>query len=120
MDSGEQNFYHPVGAPRIDEFLSFQASAARDLSFILNTTAHGWPCPSPPKVSYHQQKTPQVHKVRPNTFHPHGLVPWGTRHFWVISPSVYSTTSWVRQRLSVQEQLVTFDIPEETHARLTP
>jgi hypothetical protein len=107
------NFYHPTGAPLIDEYLNFQASVSRDLSCILNTTSHGRPCPNPPKVAYVQQKTPQVHEVRPNTFHPHGLVPWGTRHYWVISPSIYSPTGWVRRRLSVQEQLATLDIPKE-------
>lgn len=83
----------------------------RDLSSVLDSQAYGTPVPPPATALLHSSR-PQVLQLRPNTFHGRGLIPWVSRSFFVIAPSIYSPTKWVRRRCSNLEMSRIFDIPE--------
>jgi hypothetical protein len=88
---------------------SLNASAPRDLGGALDTMKEGRPCPAPPDIT---STLPQVHQIRPNTYHGHGILPWKARDSFVIAPCIFSPTNWVRRRFSNVEMLKVLDVPD--------
>ena len=81
----------------------------QDLRSVMSSTVEGWPCPPPLSIS---QPLPAVIQLRPNTFHGSGILPWTNRNCLVITPSVFSSTSWVRRRISDSEWASILNIPD--------
>ena len=110
--------WRPAGqvtqAPR-----SLQGRIARDLSTIVNTTADGGRERPRPHIS--RVEPPRVLELAPGLYHGFGHFPLGARpapEFLV--PSVFTKTKWARRVLTVQERLLTLDLPETRCSRLTP
>jgi hypothetical protein len=93
------------------------SSSGRDLNTILDTKTLGRPCAEPLKVPL--SSTPRVIKLRGNTYHCNGLFPWSDRLAFVVSPSVFSPTNWVRRHLSGFEMMRVLDVPDSLHTSLT-
>jgi len=56
---------------------------------------------------------PKLLQVRPNTYHVEGLFPIGAENVQVVAPSVFSSTKWVKRRLSGLEMCRIRDIPDD-------
>jgi hypothetical protein len=81
----------------------------RDLRSVLQTTVEGQSCP-PPKIL--NPSCPKVVELRPNTYHGSGILPLANRNCFIIAPSVFSPTSWVRRRITDPEWFSILDIPD--------
>ncbi len=81
----------------------------RDLRSVLQTTIEGRSCP-PPKIL--NPSCPTVVELRPNTYHGSGILPLANRNCFIIAPSVFSPTSWVRRRIADPEWFSILDIPD--------
>jgi hypothetical protein len=79
-----------------------------DLKSVMKSTIEGRPCPPPLTTCL---ASPSVVELRPNTFHGSGILPWQNRNCFVITPSVFSPTSWVRRWISDQEWSSILDLP---------
>ncbi len=81
----------------------------RDLSSILDSKVKGMPCP-PRKIL--QLSKPQVLELRPNVFYHGSLYPLDRTGPQIVTPCVFSLTSWVRRKLNGKEMCRLKDLPE--------
>jgi hypothetical protein len=94
------------------------SAAFRDLSSVLDPKVNGIPC-SAPGENLDASRRPEVIQLRPNVYHGGGLIPWVARSSFIVSPSIYSPTRWVRRRLTNQEMSSVLDYSSEMFKGLT-
>jgi hypothetical protein len=94
------------------------SAAFRDLSSVLDPKVNGIPC-SAPGENLDTSRRPEVIQLRPNVYHGGGLIPWVARSSFIVSPSIYSPTRWVRRRLTNQEMISVLDYSSEMFKGLT-
>jgi hypothetical protein len=94
--------------------LSMSPQVEHDASTILNATVTGGrPVAAPISLAGKAAIGPSLLELRPNTFHGGGLIPWGAKPFWVITPNIYSPTKWCVHRLTQVEILYSRDVSQE-------
>ena len=82
---------------------------ASDLSAILSHTEKGIELECAPRLPHLQ--LPVVSKVTHGCFHPRGLFPTDLIDPHFVIPCVFTTSKWVKRRLSTTEKLGVFDVP---------
>ncbi len=105
-ENGDTNYLHMMNS-----------RSSQDLRSVMSSTMEGRPCPPPGSSNL---TTPTVIQLRPNTFHGSGILPWQNRNCFVVTPSVFSPTSWVRRRISDQEWASILDLPDMIFNKLPP
>jgi hypothetical protein len=104
-------YYYTKGSIAFD--LGAGSTALRDLTSVLDPKVNGIPCPAP-GANLDAARHPQVIQLRPNVYHGGGLIPWSARSSYIVAPSIYSPTRWVRRRLTNLEMGSLLDYSAET------
>ncbi len=100
---------------------SMTPQVKHDASIILNATVTGGrPVAAPLALTGNDSRAPFLLELRPNTFHGGGLIPWGAKPFWVLTPNIYSSTKWCVRRLTQEETLYSRDVSHEMVRSLKP
>jgi hypothetical protein len=99
--------YKPIG---VKELHPFQTVGGRDLHSVVDATISGYPCPPPRHVD---PKVPRVIQLQPTTYHVSGLFPLGKVNVRFVVPSIFSSTGWVRRKLTGAEMCKVWDLPDD-------
>jgi hypothetical protein len=118
VTDGAWEFY--IYAPKNSEskFPELGSTSGRTLLSVLNTMLGGKTCSPPAKIS--TDRSARVFKLRAQTYHCNGLLPWSQRTAFIIAPSTYSPTKWVRRHLSHSKLLQACDVPTSLSDSLRP
>jgi len=116
LTDGEWSLYHYING-ETSPLQIVSSRSLQDLRSVISSTIEGRPCPAPLKPI---PDLPTVVQLRPNTFHGSGILPWENRNCFIITPSAFSPTSWVRRRIANQEWTSILDLPAMIFNQLSP
>jgi hypothetical protein len=104
--------------PMASKPTNIKLQAHHDARVILGSSAkNGRPCPQPSMLT--DISKPQIVKLRQDTYHCFGLLPWKTRALRVVTPNIFTTSKWCCRNITSDEWLLSRDITKTQLTQLS-